>query len=60
LYTCTEYFKNLKPNEDNYVKTGKVSGTDAILVLDCHFYDLTPMNNPERDIVAELVEPSPY
>jgi hypothetical protein len=59
LYTCTKYFQNLKPNEDNYAKTNKVNGTDVVLVLDCHFYDLTPLNNPKSEIVAELVESFP-
>jgi hypothetical protein len=46
--TCTEYFQTLKPNKYNYVKT-----SDGILVIDSHFYDLTPLNNPKGEIVAE-------
>jgi hypothetical protein len=47
--TCTEYFQRLKPNEYNYMKTS--DGTH--LVIDSHFYDLTPLNNPKGGIVAE-------
>jgi len=51
LGTCTKYFYGLKPNDFNHVYT-----TDNnILVIDSHFYDLTPLNSPEGKIVAELV-----
>jgi hypothetical protein len=35
------------------------SRTDVTLVLDYHFCDLTPLNKPKGEIVAELVEPYP-
>jgi hypothetical protein len=51
LGTCTTYFHGLKPNDFNHVHT-----TDNnILVIDSHFYGLTPLNSPEGKIVAELV-----
>jgi hypothetical protein len=51
LGTCTKYFHGLKPNDFNHVHT-----TDNnILVIDSHFYGLTPLNSPEGKIVAELV-----
>lgn len=49
LSTCTEYFQDLKPNEFNYVNT--IEG--LLLVIDSHFYNLTPLNTPEDNIVAE-------
>ena len=50
LATGTEYFQSLKPNDYNYVKI-----TGGHLVIDSHFYDLTPLNDPKEDIVAESV-----
>jgi hypothetical protein len=49
LSTCTRYFQDLKPNEFNYVKT--LEG--ILLVIDSHFYNLTPLNTPEGYIIAE-------
>jgi hypothetical protein len=51
LGTCTEYFQGLISDDFNYLKTS--DGT--LLVIDSHFYDLTPLNSPEGGIVAELV-----
>ncbi|KAF8536358.1 hypothetical protein BDD12DRAFT_290351 [Trichophaea hybrida] len=51
LCTCSEYFQQLKPNDFNYVKTS--SGTQ--LVIDSHFYDLTPLNSPGDYVVADVV-----
>jgi hypothetical protein len=48
LATCTEYFQIIKLNKYNYVNT-----SDGTLVIDSHFYDLTPLNNPNGEIVAE-------
>jgi len=51
LGTCTEYFEQLKPDDFNHVKA-----LDKIdLVIDSHFDNLTPLNLPARDVVAELV-----
>jgi len=53
LHTCTEYFQKLKPDDFNFVSTpGRVD-----LVIDSHFYDLTPLNSPGDEVVAELVLP---
>jgi len=51
LKTCTPYFEQLEPNDSNYRETS--DGT--FLVIDSHFHDLTPMNSPEGEIVAEFV-----
>jgi hypothetical protein len=53
LNTSTEYFQQLKPDDFNYVSTA--GGVD--LVIDSHFYDLTPLNSPRDEVVAELVLP---
>jgi hypothetical protein len=50
LRICTIYFQCLKSNDSNYVTT-----LDGILVIDSHFYDLTPLNTLEKEIVAESV-----
>jgi len=51
LRRCTEYFRLLKSDRFNYEELS--DGT--LLVIDSHFYDLTPLNSPEGDIVAEFV-----
>jgi hypothetical protein len=51
LRNSTEYFRRLRPNDFNYEEIS--DGT--VLVIDSHFYDLTPLNFPKGDIVAELV-----
>jgi len=51
LRPCTEYFQQLKSDDFNYVSTS--GGTD--LVIDSHFYDLTPLNTPGKKVDAELV-----
>ncbi|KAF8539485.1 hypothetical protein BDD12DRAFT_882260 [Trichophaea hybrida] len=50
LGTCTEYFRWLMPDDFNYFKTS--DGT--LLVIDSHFYDLTPLNSPKGEIVADV------
>lgn len=50
LRICTTYFQCLKSNDSNYVTT-----LDGVLVIDSHFYDLTPLNTLEKEIVAESV-----
>jgi len=49
LSTCTEYFQSLKSNESNY----KQALDETLLVIDDHFYEMTPLNVPEGEIVAE-------
>jgi hypothetical protein len=51
LRACTAYFQNLKSNDFNYVT---FEGT--LLVIDSHFFDLTPLNTPEGEIYAESVQ----
>jgi hypothetical protein len=51
LRACTGYFQNLKSNYFNYVT---FEGT--LLVIDSHFFDLTPLNTPEGEIYAESVQ----
>lgn len=53
MSTSTEYFRRLKSDDFNYEKAS--DGT--LLVIDSHFYDLTPLNSPEGGIAAELVHP---
>jgi hypothetical protein len=56
LDTCTKYFRDLDANKFQYEKIPEiVGGTTVLLVIDCHFHDLTPLNTPEGEIVAELV-----
>ncbi|KAF8241752.1 hypothetical protein K440DRAFT_621749 [Wilcoxina mikolae CBS 423.85] len=47
---CPEYFQSLSQNEYHSVRQA-----DSDLVIDSHFYDLTPLNTPEGDIVADVV-----
>jgi len=56
LRTCTEYFQRLKPNDFNHVPILN-TGSRGHLVIDSHFYNLTPLNSPEGEVVAELVSP---
>ncbi|KAI9771315.1 MAG: hypothetical protein M1840_002285 [Geoglossum simile] len=56
LDTCTKYFQSLEPNEYKYERVyDTVNKTVADLVFDCHFYDLTPLNKPKGEIVADVV-----
>ena len=48
---ATKYFQSLKPTGSHET----VSKTEVILVIDSHFYGLTPLNTPDKQIVAELV-----
>jgi hypothetical protein len=54
LDRCSGYFGNLNSNEPKHQRV-----SDAWLVIDSQFYDLTPMNTPLGEIVAEFVEPIP-
>jgi hypothetical protein len=51
----TKYFQSLGPNESTYTRTSPASKTEAVLAIDSHFYDLTPLNTPDEQIIAELV-----
>jgi len=51
LGVCTEYFLQLLSGSSNHISIpGKV-----VLVIDSEFYDLTPLNSPGDEVVAELV-----
>jgi hypothetical protein len=50
LQACSAYFQNLKSNDFNYV-----TFKETLLVIDSHFFDLTPLNTPEGEIYAESV-----
>jgi hypothetical protein len=50
----TEYFQSLGPNE-SYERVSLASKTEAVLTIDSHFYDLTPLNTPDKQIIAEFV-----
>jgi len=42
--------------QQNYLQvSAAASGTGALLTIDSHFYNLTPLNAPEGEVVAELV-----
>jgi len=52
----TKYFHSLGPNESTYERVFPTSKTQAvILTIDSHFYGLTPLNTPDKQITAELV-----
>lgn len=55
LHACTAYFKHLKSKDFNYVNF-----EETLLVIDSHFFDLTPLNTPEGEIHAESVLPSVF
>jgi hypothetical protein len=51
----TKYFQSLGPNE-SYKPVIPASRTEAVfLTIDSHFNGLTPLNTPDRQIIAELV-----
>jgi len=54
--SCTEYFQRLKPNDFNNLKVPNGAGM-VWLTIDCHFYDLTPLNSPGEKTIAELASP---
>jgi hypothetical protein len=51
----TKYFQSLRPNGSTYGRVFSASKTDATLTIDSHFYDLTPLNTPDKRIIAEFV-----
>jgi hypothetical protein len=50
-----KYFQSLGPNGSTYKRASSASKTEAVLTIDSHFYDLTPLNAPDKQIIAELV-----
>jgi hypothetical protein len=51
----TKYFQSLGPNESTYKRVYPASKTETVLTIDSHFYDLTPLNTPDKQIIAEFV-----
>ena len=57
LDICTEYFRLIGSTESRHERiSGQENGPRVLLVIDCHFNDLTPLNDPGDEILAELVE----
>jgi len=53
---CTAYFQKLERNDEKLIVIREDTPDRKVrLTIDKHFYDLTPMNNPEAPITAELV-----
>jgi hypothetical protein len=52
----TKYFESLGPNE-SYKRVSLPSKTEAVLTIDSDFYGLTPLNTPDKQIIAELAAP---
>jgi len=50
-----DYFQNFPPNEPRYERIARPNEPLSWVTIDSHFYDLTPLNNPEADVIAELV-----
>ena len=55
LSECTSYFI-FEPNQEKH-KSIKENGQKVHLVLDNHFYDLTPLNRAKEPVRMELVNP---
>ena len=55
LSKCTSYF-TFEPNQEKH-KPIKENGQKVHLVLDSHFYDLTPLNRAKEPVRMELVNP---
>jgi hypothetical protein len=51
----TKYFQSLGPNESAYTSICPANKTEAVLTIDSHFNGLTPLNTPDKQIIAELV-----
>jgi hypothetical protein len=52
LDPCTEHLQ-----QQNHLQvSATASRTAALLTIDSHFYNLTPLNVPEGEVVAELVD----
>ncbi|KAA8911998.1 hypothetical protein FN846DRAFT_358793 [Sphaerosporella brunnea] len=48
-------FERLKPHDVTYVPVTAASGSETILTIDSRFYDLTPLNTPKGEIIADVV-----
>jgi len=49
----TKYFQSLGPNE-SYIRASPPSKTEAVLTIDSDFHGLTPLNTPDKQIIAEF------
>ena len=54
----TKYLQSLGPDE-SYIPVFPPSKTEAVLTIDSDFYGLTPLNTPDKRIIAELVASCP-
>jgi hypothetical protein len=53
---CTAYFQQFERNDQKLIVFREGKPVRKVrLVIDKHFYDLTPMNDPQAPIIAELV-----
>ena len=55
LKNCTSYF-TFEPDQEKHWAI-KENGQKVHLVLDNHFYDLTPLNRAKESVRMELVNP---
>lgn len=55
LNSSTAYFQSLKDYEPNYAYIRLGGKTDTKITIDSTFYDLTPLNAPTGNVVAEFV-----
>ena len=51
----TKYLQSLRPNEFTYERACPANKAEAVLAIDSHFNDLTPLNTPDERIIAESV-----
>jgi hypothetical protein len=58
LENCLELRERIK--SDKIKLEISVAGESAIVDIDCHFYDLTPLNTPGNEIIAEYIAPRLY
>ncbi|KAF8539839.1 hypothetical protein BDD12DRAFT_805016 [Trichophaea hybrida] len=57
LKTCPEFFQGIGPDDNKHLEIqgrGQYLDETVVLSVDSHFYDMTPLNKPEGEIVAEL------
>ncbi|KAF8538307.1 hypothetical protein BDD12DRAFT_779452, partial [Trichophaea hybrida] len=56
LKTCPEFFQDIGPDDTKHLKIqGQSLDKTVVLSVDSHFYDLTPLNKPEGEIVADVI-----
>ncbi|KAF8538615.1 hypothetical protein BDD12DRAFT_805984 [Trichophaea hybrida] len=52
---CPSYFQHFKPDAERIQPYCGVSDKEVNLVIDSHFYDFTPLNTPEGEIMADVI-----